>query len=116
MAMLRGISPPSKPGSSSAQEISPRKPVLFDAEPPRQPAVEGAGVLSHARGVPPVAVLGVEVHEVREDQAALEAPQRLQDRIYLRAVVGRGREVLCDAPAVEDVPDLADRHNRQAGV
>ena len=46
----------------------------------------------------------------------LYAAKGLQDGVYLGIIVGRGGEVFGDALAVEDVPDLADRHDRVARI
>src|SRR5829696_6730861 len=81
----------------------------------REALVEALQVPGHPFRVAPVAVLRVEVHEVGEDQAALDAPEGSEDGVYLRGVVGLPREVLGYALAVEDVPYLADRDHRLAG-
>jgi hypothetical protein len=75
----------------------------------RQPVVEALYVLGHALRVAAVPVFRVKVHEVGEDEAAPYASQSLQDRVYFGRVVRRGGEVVGDALAVEDVPDLAHR-------
>ena len=59
----------------------------------RQPVVEARYVLGHAFRVAAVAVLGVEVDEVGEDEARLDAAQGLQDGVHFGVVVGRGGEV-----------------------
>jgi hypothetical protein len=82
----------------------------------RYPVVEAAEVFGHALGIAPVAVLGVEVHEVGEDETALDVVERIQNGVHLGVVVGWGGEVIGDALAVEDVPDLADRHHRETRV
>ena len=50
--------------------------------------VEALYVLGHAFGVAAVAVLGVEVDEVGEDEAGLHAGQGFQDGVYFGVVVG----------------------------
>src|SRR5918994_2872922 len=57
------------------------------------PIVEAPEVLGHALGVAAVAVLGVEVHEVGEDEAALHPAQSFKDRVHLGRIVGLGGEV-----------------------
>jgi hypothetical protein len=66
--------------------------VFFDerVEKLGQPPVEAFDVLGHAFGVATVAVFGVEVDEVGEDETRLDAAQRIQDRIYFGCVGWRG--------------------------
>jgi hypothetical protein len=78
----------------------------------RPPLVEAFQVSGHTLRVAAVAELGIEVHEVGEDQAALKAAKSVAYRVDLSIVVRRGGKVLGNTLAVEDVPDLADRNRR----
>src|SRR4051812_34567328 len=86
------------------------------AEQLRHPLVEATEIFGHAPRIPPVAVPGVEVHEVGEDQAAPNTPQSFDDGTDLRRIVGFAQQVLRYALAVEDVPNLAYRDNLVPGV